>query len=216
MSPTIKQLEEFARKTYTPVGYFFLDEPPDEGVPIPDFRTVRDRPVTGAVSGGLLDTVYVCQARQEWYRDNHLLNGEAPLDFVGSANVATTIPEAAGRMRDVLDWTYDVRRRLSSWDAALTRLRDNAEAAGVLVMISGIVGSNIHRKLDPDEFRGFALVDPYAAVVFVNGADSKSAPGFNPRPRVGPPLARGDSVVGSRRTVRSELRAGTLVQPGGR
>ena len=177
VSPTIKQLEEFARKTYTPVGFFFLDEPPTEEVPIPDFRTVRDQPVAtvGDVSADLLDTVYVCQARQEWYRDNQLLNGEVPLDFVGSAALVTPLIDAVDRMRVVLDWTVETRRRLKSWDAALRRLRENAEAAGVLVMISGIVGSNTHRKLDPDEFRGFALADPYAAVVFVNGADSKAA-----------------------------------------
>ncbi|MEZ5245461.1 MAG: ImmA/IrrE family metallo-endopeptidase [Acidimicrobiales bacterium] len=177
-APTLKQLEEFARKTYTPVGYFFLDAAPHEEVPIPDFRTVGDRPTPEVVSADLLDTLYVCQARQEWYRDSQLLNGEQPLPFIGTATTAVDPAVTAGQMRDVLDWTAETCTRLGSWNAALTKLRENAEAAGVLVMISGIVGSNTHRKLDPEEFRGFALTDEYAALVFINGADSKAAQVF--------------------------------------
>lgn len=176
--PTLKQLEEFARKTYTPVGYFFLDEPPHEEVPIPDFRTVGDRPAPAVASADLLDTLYVCQARQEWYRDSQLLNGEQPLAFVGTVTTGSDPAAVGEQMRRVLDWTAGTRSRLGSWDAALTKLRENAEAAGVLVMISGIVGSNTHRKLDPEEFRGFALTDEYAALVFVNGTDSKAAQVF--------------------------------------
>ncbi len=172
-SPTLKQVEEFARKTHTPVGYFFLDEPPVEGVPIPDFRTVGNRPV--AVTADLLDTVYTCQARQEWFRDHQLLNGEQPLAFVACATVASSPETTVEDMRRVLNWTVETRRRCTDSESALTRLRENAEESGVLVMISGIVGSNTHRKLDPAEFHGFALADPHAPVVFVNGADSKPA-----------------------------------------
>jgi Zn-dependent peptidase ImmA (M78 family) len=91
---------------------------------------------------------------------------------------ATPPEAAAAAMSEVLAWDAEARERCRTWDDALTRLRENAEAAGVLVMISGIVGSDTHRKLDPGEFRGFALADPYAALVFINGADSKAAQVF--------------------------------------
>ena len=177
-TPTLKQLEEFAHKTHTPVGFFFLNEPPHETVPIPDFRTVGGRAIAAVLSGNLLDVIYACQRRQEWYRDHQLLNGESPLPFVGTATVRDPVEGVAARMRVLLDWTPASRARCRTWERALTWLREHAEAAGVLVMTSGIVGSDTHRTLDPQEFRGFALVDPYAALVFVNGNDSKAAQVF--------------------------------------
>ena len=80
---------------------------------------------------------------------------------------------AAERLRGVL--SFDAEDRGSSWTEAFTRLRDQADECGVLVMVSGVVGSNTHRKLNPSEFRGFALADRLGPLVFVNGADTKAA-----------------------------------------
>ncbi|CAN5745399.1 hypothetical protein BH20ACT11_BH20ACT11_10740 [soil metagenome] len=57
-------------------------------------------------------------------------------------------------------------------------MRDVIQTAGVLVFINGVVNNNSDRKLDPVEFRGFALVDEYAPLIFINNADFKSAQMF--------------------------------------
>lgn len=172
--PTLKQLETFARATSTPVGLLMLPEPPDLPLPVPDFRTLPNAVATPATPD-LLDTIYLCEERQEWYRNYALVNNADPLDFVGSATAKDDVMSTANHMRARLDFDLASRREYSSWTEALGKLSERAENIGVLVMISGIVGSNTHRGLDPDEFRGFALVDDLAPVVFINGADTKAA-----------------------------------------
>ena len=175
--PTLKQLEAFARASRAPVGCFFLPEAPIEEVPIPDFRTVGDAAISRP-SPEMLDTVYLCQQRQDWYREFARVEGEGPRRFVGSASVANDTEATAAHMRRALGFDLDERRTLPTWSAALRRLAEQAEALGALVMISGTVGNSTRRRLDPEEFRGIALADSLAPVVFVNGADTKAAQMF--------------------------------------
>ena len=175
--PTFRQLESFARTVHAGVGYFFMPEPPDEPFPIPDFRTVGGAPV-GKPSLNLLHTVYLCQRRQDWYREFARAEGEDPLPFVGSASPSDDVEATAARMRAALGFDLEERRDLPTWTEALRGFVAGADALGVLVMVSGVVGNNPHRRLDPEEFRGFALADDLAPLVFVNGADARAAQTF--------------------------------------
>ena len=67
---------------------------------------------------------------------------------------------------------------MATWEEAVSELRRRVEQLGVMAVINGVVGNNTHRKLDVEEFRGFALTDRYAPLIFINGADSKSAQMF--------------------------------------
>ncbi len=97
-------------------------------------------------SPDLLDTLYLCQQRQDWYRDE--------------------------------DFGIEQRQQLPTWTEALQQFVTRADRLGILVMVSGVVGNNTHRRLDPQEFRGFALSDSWAPLIFINGADTKAAQMF--------------------------------------
>lgn len=176
-APTLKQLEQFAKATSTPIGYLFLPAPPKEEVPIPDFRTVAGR-ATRRPSPDLLETIYICQQRQEWYRDYARLTGGTALSFVGSASRADDVVSTAAAIRTFLGFDLPARARMPTWADALRSFIGQADDAGILVMCSGVVLNNPRRRLDPDEFRGFALSDSFAPVVFINGADTKAAQMF--------------------------------------
>ena len=175
--PTWRQLESFAKTTMTPLGYLFLPEPPEETLPIPDFRTVRDTPVPRP-SPNLLDTVQAMQRRQDWLRETLLDEGVEPLSLVGAANLQDDPLAIAAQMRAAIglegDWAENVR----TWRDAVGELRRAIDGTGVMTVINGIVGNNTHRKLSVREFRGFALCDEYAPLIFVNGADYESAKMF--------------------------------------
>ena len=175
--PTLKQLDAFAKATHAPLGYLFLPEPPVETLPIPDFRTGR-KGHSAHPSPNLLDTVYLCQQRQSWYHDYARSVGEETKGFVGSLTLRTSIEMAANTIREALGFSLDARSKCATWEDALRQFISQADALGILVMCSGIVLNNTHRKLDPDEFRGFAITDDLAPLVFINGADSKSAQMF--------------------------------------
>lgn len=172
--PTYRQLEAFATATHAPLGYLFLQSPPIERVPIADFRTMGNTAVNGP-SPDLLETIYDSQMRHDWFRSYAVEKGYEPLPFVGSITVDDPIEVVAEDIRRSIGFDMDQRARFSTYENALRQLIDSIEDVGVLVMVSGIVGGNTRRKLDPEEFRGFALTDPAASLIFVNGADTKAA-----------------------------------------
>jgi len=176
--PTFKQLEKLAKATHTPMGYLFLPTPPEEPLPIRDFRTVGNE-IRRTPSPDLLDTIYLMQRRQAWLRESLIESEAEPLPFAGSVTLDDD-PEGVGReMRRALGLADGWGAVVRTWQGAVSELRRAIEELGVVAVINGIVGNNTHRKLDVEEFRGFALTDPFAPLIFVNGADAKSAQMFS-------------------------------------
>lgn len=174
---SLAHLEKIASKTYTPIGYLFLPVPPPENLPIADFRRVAGQPA-GRPSPDLLDTIYICQQRQNWYREHLVTEGERPLPFVGSASLTEQPAIVAGRIRAVIGLNSAERRSFRNADEAFRALVEKVEAARILVMRNGVVGNNNHRKLSVSEFSGFALSDEYAPLIFINAADWPAAKAF--------------------------------------
>jgi Zn-dependent peptidase ImmA (M78 family) len=118
------------------------------------------------------------ERRQGWMRDYLIEQGQDRLAFVASAKPTSPPLALAAQIKNTLELTANWAARMGTWTDALRYLERRMEQVGILVVVNGIVGNNTRRKLNVEEFRGFVLVDAYAPLVFINGADAKAAQMF--------------------------------------
>jgi len=163
--PTMRQLEQFASRTGVPFGYLLLDSPPALKLPVPDFREGYDGERLGEPSPELLAVIHQSIRRQDWYRD-YARDNDLPAVEVVRAGERMGAAEAAADMRARLG--YEVHQRRGNWNAQRKYLLNAFEGLGGLTVVTSMVGNNTHRPLDPEEFRGFSLIDDLAPLVFVN------------------------------------------------
>lgn len=180
VDPTLRQLHKLADRLHLPSAFLVGDGPPPgmDETPIPDFRSEGSNGGR-IISLNLLDAISDCMRRQGWYRDEYAPEaGLMPLGFVGSESLQSDPAAAAARIRSLLDSVVYESKGAACCEDAFALLVSKADGAGILVMVSGIVGSNTRRRLDPCEFRGFAMSDPVAPLAYVNAAASKPAQMF--------------------------------------
>ncbi len=168
---TFKQAQKFADKAYVPFGYLFLNEPPVDELPIPDLRTVGSSGVNRP-SAELLDLIKLTLQRQQWYRDYLTNELASPGIAVGRVNPSAPTEVIVNDMRQLLGVPAHPQR--GNWEDYYRDLITRIEAIGVLVMRESSLNHHT-RPLRVEEFRGFAIAEEYAPVIFVNHADAAGA-----------------------------------------
>lgn len=176
--PTFEQARTLSKLLRIPLGFLFLDAPPAIDVGIPDLRTVGNKTVDLSIDA--IDIILDAQYKQAWlseWRKTHC--GQDPLSWVGSASIKGTSPqEAAESLIEVLSLNPDWRKSAKNWEVLQRTLVNAVEEAGAIVLRSGMVFSNSNRPLNVHEFRGFAISDPYAPLIFINTRDARPAQSF--------------------------------------
>lgn len=168
---TFKQAMKFAEKTHIPFGYLFLQNPPVETLPIPDLRTVDSAHVTRP-SAELIDLLKIMLECQDWYRDYAQQQMLPPVEVVGSFSVAHGIDAVVNDMRRKLGVQPHPER--GSWEDYYRDLVSRIEKIGILVMRQSYMGHH-SRAFRVEEFRGLALSDRFAPIIFVNHSDTPGA-----------------------------------------
>ena len=173
--PSEGQAEVLAERLGIAYAMLYMPNvPPDEKIDIPDLRTLGGAPLTRPSLNFLkvLDDTIV---RQEWYRAERLGMQARRLRFASKFSLNDDPAVVAADMRRELSLGTSMRSACRNFDDFLKTFVSNAELVGVLVMRSSIAGHSTTKRLDVEEFRGFALIDDIAPVVFINDNDAKAA-----------------------------------------
>ncbi|MBQ9254630.1 MAG: ImmA/IrrE family metallo-endopeptidase [Bacteroidales bacterium] len=172
-SPTLKKIEDFAKRFYVPFGYMFLETPPEEKMPITFFRKTNN----AKQNVNIYDTIRNLKEKQDWLVEYLREDGFETLEFVSKFANATEkdINEICDYIHQILNLNQDWAYNYSNEQTALSNLSSLIENIGVITIFNSVVGFNNSRKLLVKDCRGFSLVDDIAPFIFINSRDAKVA-----------------------------------------
>ena len=168
-APTFRQVENLANFLKVPLGYMFLDKPPRTNIVESEFRTIGNK--IPQISKNLQDTLYIMARKKDWLSEHRQDKGWGkllPHDF-GDLSKENALP--AKEYIGLSEFWYEEHKDKNS---AFKYLRQKLESKGIVVMQSGVVGSDNRRSLNVGEFRGFLLYDDIAPLIFINSRDSEA------------------------------------------
>lgn len=173
--PSRSTLARMASTYRRPVLSFYLQAPPAREERTTDFRALPDRrPESEPLVQALVRDV---SARQTLVREILEDEDAQPLPFVGSKDQRDGVQSVVDHIIETLRFDLQRFRSAQNIDAAFSYLREQAEKAGVFVLLIGDLGSH-HTELDTEAFRGFAIADQIAPFVVINDRDARSAWSF--------------------------------------
>lgn len=172
--PTINQTRELSKKLGVPFGYFCLSAPPKDNLNLPDFRTVGGHLVKN-ISLGLRKTIQHAKECQEFLSEFFEENDYPTFRYKNALTLEMDAAEGARVLRRILG----VRKIVSNPADNYRDLCSRIERAGVLVQKNRMVLNSSREQLNPKEFRGFALFDDYAPLIFINENDFNKAQIFS-------------------------------------
>lgn len=160
--------KQFANITDIPFGFLFLNEVPKEDkLALPDLRTIDSKDLSEP-SQALKEVIRLNQERVEWYRAYLSELGVEENSYVGSLAKASV-----NEMVDFLNGKLNVNKTRDARDF-YRQLVKSIEALGIMVIQDSNLGHHT-KPLDIEEFRGFAIADDIAPLIFINTADSLNA-----------------------------------------
>ena len=177
-TPTFNQIEDFSKKANIPLGYFFLQTPPEEHIELLEYRTIDSIQLENP-SRNLIDTIHEMERVQDWMKDYRQELGYDVLPVVGCMKGIKEVNSIVDRIRKDLDLDDTWYEKCKDAREAFSYIRGRLEVSGIVVMMNGVVGKNTHRVLDVNEFRAFVMVDEWAPLIFINTADSSGAKIFS-------------------------------------
>lgn len=171
VSLTLKQAEKLAKVLRYPFVFLLLDSPVTDidKLPIADFRSIEGKEIKPNIN--LKEQIEYSLNQQDWFSDYVNTCDLDVFKYNGKFSLHDDPQEVGLKLKEFLKITYKLSKNANDY---LKRLKIILENNGILVSSSKVL-KNTQNRLSLSDFRGFALYDDNAPLIFINGNDSTSA-----------------------------------------